>query len=97
MLNQEDDLDLLLSLQDRVLETPPGSPSAPQTSSPGKSLFKKKKKNCCLFGFSSKVSYNVLIQMLVSTLLTENSIWVSLSFLLDALFPIIYLLIFTFP
>lgn len=43
MLNQEDDLDLLLSLQDRVLETPPGSPSAPQTSSPGKSLFKKKK------------------------------------------------------
>ena len=39
MLNQEDDLDLLLSLQDRVLETPPGSPSAPQPSSPGKSLF----------------------------------------------------------
>ncbi|KAK4562263.1 hypothetical protein RGQ29_004936 [Quercus rubra] len=35
MLNQEDDLDLLLSLQDRVLETPPGSPSAPQPSSPG--------------------------------------------------------------
>uniref|UniRef100_A0A2N9ISX9 MCM10 OB-fold domain-containing protein n=1 Tax=Fagus sylvatica TaxID=28930 RepID=A0A2N9ISX9_FAGSY len=35
MSNHQDDLDLLLSLQDRVLETPPGSPSAPHPSSPG--------------------------------------------------------------
>lgn len=36
MENQQDDLDLLLSLDDRVLETPPGSPSA---AAPGELLF----------------------------------------------------------
>ena len=56
MLNQEDDLDLLLSLQDRVLETPPGSPSAPQPSSPGKSLFFFINFLLLFFSFSSKVS-----------------------------------------
>ncbi|XWS55088.1 hypothetical protein CRYUN_Cryun10bG0145500 [Craigia yunnanensis] len=35
MTNHEDDLDLLLSLQDRVLETPPASPSNPHSHSPG--------------------------------------------------------------
>lgn len=34
MANEEDDLDLLLSLHDRVLETPPGTPpgTPPHTS-----------------------------------------------------------------
>ncbi|KAL7237024.1 hypothetical protein ACSBR1_020163 [Camellia fascicularis] len=35
MTNHQDDLDLLLSLQDRVLETPPASPSALHPQSPG--------------------------------------------------------------
>ncbi|XVF00876.1 hypothetical protein REPUB_Repub04eG0039600 [Reevesia pubescens] len=35
MTSHEDDLDLLLSLQDRVLETPPPSPSNPRSPSPG--------------------------------------------------------------
>ncbi|PSS29521.1 hypothetical protein CEY00_Acc07137 [Actinidia chinensis var. chinensis] len=35
MANHEDDLDLLLSLQDRVLETPPASPSTFHSKSPG--------------------------------------------------------------
>ncbi|KAJ7967161.1 protein MCM10-like [Quillaja saponaria] len=35
MSNHKDDLDLLLSLQDRVLETPPGSPSVLGSHSPG--------------------------------------------------------------
>ncbi|GLT42925.1 hypothetical protein SLA2020_169020 [Shorea laevis] len=35
MSNHQDDLDLLLSLQDRVLETPPSSPSKPHSYSPG--------------------------------------------------------------
>ncbi|KAF3434706.1 hypothetical protein FNV43_RR21791 [Rhamnella rubrinervis] len=35
MSNRQDDLDLLLSLQDRVLETPPGSPSTIRSHSPG--------------------------------------------------------------
>ncbi|GMI88070.1 minichromosome maintenance 10 [Hibiscus trionum] len=35
MTSHEDDLDLLLSLQDRVLETPPASPSNPHSHSPG--------------------------------------------------------------
>ncbi|XP_052192125.1 uncharacterized protein LOC127801235 isoform X2 [Diospyros lotus] len=35
MANHQDDLDLLLSLQDRVLETPPASPSALHSPSPG--------------------------------------------------------------
>ncbi|XVF67928.1 hypothetical protein PTKIN_Ptkin10aG0161800 [Pterospermum kingtungense] len=35
MTSHEDDLDLLLSLQDRVLETPPASPSNPHSYSPG--------------------------------------------------------------
>ncbi|XP_022763056.1 protein MCM10 homolog [Durio zibethinus] len=35
MTSHEDDLDLLLSLQDRVLETPPASPSNPRSRSPG--------------------------------------------------------------
>ncbi|XP_059651159.1 uncharacterized protein LOC132298832 [Cornus florida] len=35
MTNHEDDLDLLLSLQDRVLETPPASPSTFHSQSPG--------------------------------------------------------------
>lgn len=37
-LNHEEDLDLLLSLQDRVLETPPNSPSP--SDSPGTSSLK---------------------------------------------------------
>ncbi|KAB2045852.1 hypothetical protein E1A91_D01G197600v1 [Gossypium mustelinum] len=35
MTSHEDDLDLLLSLQERVLETPPASPSSPHSQSPG--------------------------------------------------------------
>ncbi|OMO74513.1 Zinc finger, Mcm10/DnaG-type [Corchorus capsularis] len=35
MTSHEDDLDLLLSLQDRVLETPPASPSNPRSPSRG--------------------------------------------------------------
>ncbi|KAH9655183.1 zf-primase domain-containing protein [Citrus sinensis] len=35
MSNHQEDLSLLLSLQDKVLETPPGSPSNPGSSSPG--------------------------------------------------------------
>ncbi|EOX97677.1 Minichromosome maintenance 10 isoform 2 [Theobroma cacao] len=35
MASHEDDLGLLLSLQDRVLETPPASPSSPHSHSPG--------------------------------------------------------------
>ncbi|KAE8690679.1 Minichromosome maintenance 10 isoform 2 [Hibiscus syriacus] len=35
MTSREDDLDLLLSLQERVLETPPPSPSNPHSHSPG--------------------------------------------------------------
>ncbi|KAL5561197.1 hypothetical protein UlMin_030944 [Ulmus minor] len=35
MSNHQDDLELLLSLQDRVLETPPGSPSTSPPHSPG--------------------------------------------------------------
>ncbi|XP_050235366.1 uncharacterized protein LOC126683496 [Mercurialis annua] len=35
MSSDQDDLDLLLSLQDRVLETPPGSPSNPHPTSSG--------------------------------------------------------------
>ncbi|KAI8533179.1 hypothetical protein RHMOL_Rhmol11G0276900 [Rhododendron molle] len=35
MTNHQDDLDLLLSLQDRVLETPPASPSTLHCKSPG--------------------------------------------------------------
>lgn len=38
MSTKADDLDLLLSLQDRVLETPPASPSAPP-SGMSQSLF----------------------------------------------------------
>lgn len=37
-LNHDEDLDLLLSLQDRVLETPPNSPSP--SDSPGTSSLK---------------------------------------------------------
>ena len=72
MLNQEDDLDLLLSLQDRVLETPPGSPSAPQPSSPGKSRFFFFLIFCCCFLVSVAKFLNFLIQMLVSTLLDQK-------------------------
>lgn len=35
MSSHQEDLSLLLSLQDKVLETPPGSPSNPRSSSPG--------------------------------------------------------------
>ncbi|KAH9694693.1 zf-primase domain-containing protein [Citrus sinensis] len=35
MSNHQEDLSLLLSLQDKFLETPPGSPSNPGSSSPG--------------------------------------------------------------
>ncbi|KAB2097544.1 hypothetical protein ERO13_A01G168100v2 [Gossypium hirsutum] len=35
MTSHEDDLDLLLSLQERVLETPPASPSSPHSQSSG--------------------------------------------------------------
>lgn len=39
MSSHQEDLDLLLSLQDRVLETPPGSPSNLHSHSPGKFPF----------------------------------------------------------
>jgi len=37
--SHQEDLDLLLSLQDRVLETPPGSPSNHHSLSPGTICF----------------------------------------------------------
>lgn len=85
MSNHQEDLSLLLSLQDKVLETPPGSPSNPGSSSPGNT------KRCVLC--VSRFLLDTLILKCLefyqfgsnnvefSTLVLETSIWVSLSML----------------
>lgn len=85
MSSHQEDLSLLLSLQDKVLETPPGSPSNSRSSSPGST------KRCvlCVFGFLLDTLILKLLEFCqfgcnnveFSTLVVETSIWVSLSLL----------------
>lgn len=77
MSNHQEDLSLLLSLQDKFLETPPGSPSNPGSSSPGNT------KRCvlCVSRFLLDTLISKWIEFKFSTLVLETSIWVSLSLL----------------
>ena len=52
MATKADDLDLLLSLQDRVLETPPASPSAPHSGMSQSVLY------VCVYNFTKYAIFN---------------------------------------